>query len=392
VLEGSVRRDAENVRITAQLVRTSDQAHVWAREYDRRLTSVLALQGEIAIAIADEIRGLLGQQPAAVVPPKPETTPEHYAAYDLYLRGRYFWNQRSREGFDKALDLFQQAIAADPKYAPAYAGLADTYSMMSNYGLAVPTEAMPRAKAAAVRAIELDPNLAAAHNALADVAEDYDYDWRTAEKEFQRAIELNPNYATAHQWYADCLAYQGRFAPALAESEHARELDPLSPIVAADHAVILNYARQYGRAIQAFQAVLAMDPKLARAHVIVQTYAEAGRPAEALGYLNTWRALEPGPWIWASEAYVRGRMGQRAAAQAALRKMEQGLRSPRTDPLPMRALAYAGVGDADKLLETLEASFAERGNLATTLKVDPAYDFVRDDPRFIDLMRRAGLQ
>lgn len=392
VLEGSVRRDAENVRITAQLVRTSDQAHVWARDYDRRLTSVLALQGEIAIAIADEIRGLLGQRPAALMAQKPDAVPEHYAAYDLYLQGRYFWNQRNLDGFTRALTLFQKAIAADPKYAPAYAGLADTYSMMSNYGLAVPTEAMPKAKAAAVQAIELDPYLAAAHNALADIAEDYDYDWRTAEKEFQRALELNPNYATAHQWYADCLAFQGRFAPALAESERARELDPLSPIVAADHAVILNYAREYNRSIQAFQAVQAMDPKLARGHVVVQTYAEAGRPVEALGYLNNWRALEPGPWVWANEAYVRGRMGQRQAAEAAVRKMEESLRTYKFDPLPMRVLAYAGLGDAERLLETLEASFAKRSNLATTLKVDPVYDFVRDDPRFNDLMHRAGLQ
>ncbi len=392
VLEGSVRRDADNVRITAQLVRASDQAHVWAREYDRRLTSVLALQGEIAIAIADEIRSLLGQHPAAAVAHKPEATPGHYAAYDLYLQGRYFWNQRSPEGFAKALSLFEKAIAEDPKYAPAYAGLADTYSMLSNYGFAVHTEAMPKAKAAAVQAIELDPNLAAAHNALADIAEDYDYDWRTAEKEFQRAIELNPNYATAHQWYADCLAYQGRFAPALAESEHARELDPLSPIVAADHAVILNYARQYDRAIQAFQAVHAMDPGLGRGHFVIQTYAEAGRTAEALGYLNAWRAVAHGPWIWANEAYVRGRLGQRQAAEAAVRKMEEGLRPLQIDPVPMRALAYAGLGEADKLLETLEASFAERSNLPTTLKVDPVYDFLRDDPRFTNLMHRAGLQ
>lgn len=390
VLEGSVRRDSENVRITAQLVRTSDQAHVWARDYDRRLTSVLALQGEIAIAIADEIRSLLGQ--SAVVAQKPEAMPAHYAAYDLYLQGRYFWNQRNPEGFTKSLALFQKAIAEDPKYAPAYAGLADTYSMMSNYGLAVPMEAMPKAKAAAVRAIELDPNLAAAHNALADIAEDYDYDWRTAEKEFQRAIELNPNYATAHQWYADCLAFQGRFAPALAESEHARELDPLSPIVAADHAVILNYARQYDRAIQAFQAVQAMDPKLARGRLIVQTYVEAGRPAEALGYLNAWHTAQPGPWIWANEAYIRGRMGQRSGAEAALRKMEEGLRTWKFDAVPMRALAYAGLGDSEKLLKTLEASFTERSNLPTTLKVDPVYDFLRDDPRFIDLIHRAGLQ
>jgi TolB-like protein/DNA-binding winged helix-turn-helix (wHTH) protein/Tfp pilus assembly protein PilF len=396
VLEGSVRRDAEDVRITAQLVRTSDQAHVWARDYDRRLTSVLALQGEIAIAIADEIRGLLGEHAAQVATQKTEATPEHYAAYDLYLRGRYFWNQRTSDGFTMALALFQKAITEDPQYAPAQAGLADTYSMMSNYGYSVPTEAMPKAKAAAVRAVELDPNLAAAHNALAEIAEDYDYDWRTAEKEFQRAIELSPNYATAHQWYADCLAVQGRFAPALAESEHARELDPLSPIVAADHAVILEYARQYDRSIQAFQAVLAMDPSLGRAQIIVRVYAEAGQAAEAIAYLNNWRARAPGPWIAANEAYIRGRLGQRSAAQAAVREMAEELRSqemnPEIDALPMWTLAYAGVGDADKLLATLEASFARRSNLATTLKVDPVYDFVRDDPRFIDFMRRAGLQ
>jgi TolB-like protein/DNA-binding winged helix-turn-helix (wHTH) protein/Tfp pilus assembly protein PilF len=396
VLEGSVRRDAEDVRITAQLVRASDQAHVWARDYDRRLTSVLALQGEIAIAIADEIRSLLGEHSAQAVTPKTEITPEHYAAYDLYLRGRYFWNQRSPDGFTRALALFQKAITADPKYAPAYAGLADTYSMMSNYGYAVPTEAMPRAKAAAVRAVELDPNLAAAHNALAEIAEDYDYDWRTSEKEFQRAIELSPNYATAHQWYADCLAVQGRFAPALAESEHARELDPLSPIVAADHAVILDYARQFDRSIQAFQAVLAMDPKLGRAQMIARAYVEAGRAAEAIAYLNAWRASAPGPWIWADEAYIRGRMGQRSAAETALHKMEDSLRAqemnPNWDALPLWTLAYAGVGDTDKLLATLEASFARRSNLPTTLKVDPVYDFVRDDPRFIELMHRAGLQ
>jgi TolB-like protein/DNA-binding winged helix-turn-helix (wHTH) protein len=391
VLEGSVRRDAENVRITAQLVRTSDQAHVWARDYDRRLTSVLALQGEIAIAIADEIRSLLGEHTLAAIP-NPEPTPEHYAAYDLYLRGRYFWNQRSREGFEKALDLFQQAMAKDARYAPAYAGLADTYSMMSNYGLAVPTETMPKAKDAAVRAVELDPSLAAAHNALAVIAEDYDYDWRTAEREFQRAIELNSNYATAHQWYADCLAYQGRFPQALAESERARALDPLSAIVAADHAVILDYSRDYNRAISAFEAVLAMDPKVGRAHMIVQAYVEAGRPAEARGNIQSWRALQPGPWVWSAEAYVQGRMGQRALAESSMRKMEEGFRLSKLDPLPMRALAYAGIGDADSLVKTLEASYAERSNLPTTLRVDPVYDFLRDDPRFIDLMHRVGLQ
>jgi TolB-like protein/DNA-binding winged helix-turn-helix (wHTH) protein len=393
ILEGSVRRDADNVRVTAQLVRARDQAHVWARQYDRKLASVLALQGEIAAAIADEIHSMLGEHTAPAAPAAEPAPPSgSYAAYDLYLQGRYYWNQRSPAGFSRALDLFQQSIAQDPGYAPAYAGLADTYAMLSNYGFAVPTETMPRAKAAALRALALNPQLAAAHNALAVIAEDYDYDWRTAEKEFQRAIELNPNYATAHQWYADCLGYQGRFAQALTESDHARALDPLSPIVAADRAVIRHYARQYDRAIHAFQAVQAMDPSLARGHLIIQTYVEAGRTAEALGSLASWRALQPGPWIWANEAYIRGRMGQRALAEAAIRKMDDANRTPKSDPLPMQALAYAGVADTDKLLATLEAAWNERSNLSTTLKVDPVYDFLRNDPQFIDLMHRAGLQ
>lgn len=393
ILEGSVRRDADNVRITAQLVRASDQAHVWARQYDRKLASVLALQGEIATAIADEIHSMLGVHTApAAVAAEPAPPPGSYAAYDLYLQGRYYWNQRSPAGFSRALELFQRSIAQDPRYAPAYAGLADTYSMLSNYGLAVPTETMPKARAAAVRALELDSHLAAAHNALAVIAEDYDYDWRTAAREFQRAIELNPNYATAHQWYADCLAYQGRFAQALTESDRARSLDPLSPIVAADRAVIRHYARQYDRAIQAFQAVQAMDPGLARGRLIIQSYVEAGRTTDALGSLATWRASQPGPWIWANEAYIRGRMGQRALAEAAIRKMDDANRAPKGDPLPMQALAYAGVADTDRLLATLEAAWSERSNLATTLKVDPVYDFLRNDPRLIDLMRRAGLQ
>ncbi len=284
VLEGSVRRDSENVRITAQLVRASDQAHVWSRQYDRKLTSVLALQGEIAEEIADEIRSTLGQR-AVGGPARVARAPQQYQAFDLYLRGRYFWNRRTPAGFSQALDYFQQSIAKDPGYAPAHAGVADTYAMMSNYGLAPHTEAMVNARAAAVRAIELDANLAEAHNALAVIAEDYDYDWHTAEKEFQRAIELNPNYATAHQWYAQCLALQGRFAEALAHSERARALDPLSTIVVADHSVILYFARQYARAIDASHAVLAMEPGFGRVP-LMPAMMQTGRVAEALAYLT----------------------------------------------------------------------------------------------------------
>jgi TolB-like protein len=387
VLEGSVRRDSGNVRITAQLVRASDQAYVWSRQYDRKLTSVLALQGEIAEEIADEIRSTLGQR-AAGVPARVARAPRQYQAFDLYLRGRYFWNKRSAAGFSQALDYFQQSIAQDPGYAAAHAGVADTYAMISNYGLAPHTEAMVNARAAAVRAIELDANLAEAHNALAVIAEDYDYDWRTAEKEFQRAIELNPNYATAHQWYAQCLALQGRFTEALTHSERARALDPLSTIVVADHAVILYFARQYERAIDASHAVLAMDRNSGRVP-LVPSLVQLGRSPEALAYLD---GTGTGPWIWAARAYVYGRTGERSKAEDAIAKMDDGILREHVDPFPMRVMAYAGMQDREQTLANLEAGYQERASFLTTIKVEPFYDFLRDDPRFQDLMRRVGLR
>lgn len=387
VLEGSVRRDSGNVRITAQLVRASDQAHVWSRQYDRKLTSVLALQGEIAEEIADEIRSTLGQR-AAGVPARVARAPQQYEAYDLYLRGRYFWNKRDPAGFSQALDFFQQSIAQDPGYAPAHAGVADTFAMMSNYGLAPHTEAMVNARAAAVRAIELDANLAEAHNALAVIAEDYDYDWRTAEKEFQRAIELNPNYATAHQWYAQCLALQGRFTEALAHSERARALDPLSAIVVADHAVILYFARQYERALDASRATLAMHPNFGRAP-LVPSLVQLGRSQEALAHLN---GAPTGPWDWALRAYVYGNTGERSKAGDAIAKMDEAILREHVDPFPIRVTAYAGMQDREQTLANLEAGYNERASFLTTIKVDPLYDFLRDDPRFQDLMRRVGLR
>jgi TolB-like protein/DNA-binding winged helix-turn-helix (wHTH) protein/Flp pilus assembly protein TadD len=396
VLEGSVRRDSQNVRVTAQLVRASDQAHVWARQYDRELSSVLALQGEIAAEIADGIRTALGERPVAVnAAAQPARSPEEYAAYDLYLRGLYFWNQRNVAGFRQALDYFQQAAARDPRYAPARAGLAYTYSMMSNWGLLPAREAMPLARSAAQRAVELDPNLAEGHAALAVIAEDYDYDWRTAEREFRRAIQLNPNYATAHQWYAVCLADQRRYGDALTESDRARALDPLSPIVGADRAAIYYFARQYPRAIEAFRAVLAMDPRLGRAHMIVQAYVEEGRTQEALEHIDTWNQLDPGPWIHATRAYVYGRAGDTDGALASIAQLEQVIHAGkpwRVDPAALRAFAWAGLKDKPHTLQSLEAGYANRQNFITEIKAAPTYDFLHGDPRYEDLLHRIGLK
>jgi tetratricopeptide (TPR) repeat protein len=291
VLEGSVRRYAQRIRIAAQLVGAQDQSHLWAREYDRQLSDVLTLQSEIAETIAGELQVALGAnwERPTVVRSRP-LSPQSYKAYDLYLRGRYYWNKRTPDGFRKALEVFQQATENDPGYARAYAGLADSYAMMSNYGFAPATDCMPQARAAALKALQIDDSLAEAHTSLAVIAQDYDWDWQMAEKEYRRAIELNANYATAHHWYAEYLAYQGRFHEALAESERARELDPLSLIIAADNGAIFYFSRQYDRAIERFRAVLDMDPGFARAHLVILAYAQKGQFAAALADI---RSLAP---------------------------------------------------------------------------------------------------
>jgi TolB-like protein/DNA-binding winged helix-turn-helix (wHTH) protein len=206
VLEGSVRRDSGRIRVTAKLVRVEDQTPVWSREYDRELAGLLTLQHEVAQEIADEMQVTLSGETSTAAAPRSSASPNSYEAYDLYLQGRYFWNKRTKEGFQQAADYFQQAIARDPNYAPAYAGLADTYGLMSTWYQGPQEELMGKARAAALQALQLDDTLAEAHTSLALIAESYDYDWPTAEREFKRAIQLDPGYATAHQWYAEFLS------------------------------------------------------------------------------------------------------------------------------------------------------------------------------------------
>src|SRR5579872_3604753 len=266
VIEGSVRRDSERVRITAQLIQVKDQTHLWAREYDRDLGHLLQLQEEIAREVANEIEfSLGGRRTIEARKGAAATGAQSYEAYDLYLKGRYFWNKRSNDGFRQAANYFQQAIDKDPNFGRAYAGLADTFSLMSTWYVGPQNELMPKARAAALRALELDEGLAEAHSSLALILENYDYNWQGAEREFRRAIQLDPQYATAHQWYAESLSWQGRFPEAFAESERARQLDPLSLIIANDYESILYYSRQYESAVKECQSILDLDPSFDRA-------------------------------------------------------------------------------------------------------------------------------
>ena len=397
VIEGSVRRDSERVRITAQLIQVKDQSHLWTREYDRDLGHLLELQEEIAREVANEIEfSLSGRRPIEPASDRgslaAKSRASSYEAYDLCLKGRYFWNKRTAAGFRQAADYFQQAIGKDPNYGAAYAGLADTFGLMSTWYVGPHNELMPKARTAALRALELDESLAEAHASLALIKENYEYDWPGAEREFRRAIQLNPQYATAHQWYAESLSWQGRFQEALTESELARRLDPLSPIIGSDHASILYYSRQYYAALKQIRSVLALEPNFEHAQgAMVPSYLQLGRYDEAIESINRWPEHERGLWAWAWKAAVYGRAGRPEEARRALAKLEQ---APASRPgLPaMFLVAYSGMGQKERVLELLEKAYSEHSNVVMPIKVDPIYDPIRSDPRFEDLLRHVGLQ
>jgi TolB-like protein/DNA-binding winged helix-turn-helix (wHTH) protein/Tfp pilus assembly protein PilF len=385
VLEGSVRRESDRVRITAQLIQMKDQTHLWSREYDRETVHLLSLQDEIAKEVADEIHLTLGDHPRSAPAPRISST-NSYEAFDLYLKGEYYWNKR---WVPEAVPYFQQAVAKDPNYARAYAGLANCYALIGGYSGRQQNESMPQARSAALRALELDGNLAEAHTALALIVQNYDYDWQTAEKEYRRAIELNPNYATAHHWYAEHLALLGRFDEALRESERARELDPLSLIIAVDNGQILYFSRQYDQAIQKFRAVQEMEPNFPRLHIVVFAYVEKGMYAEALADTKNWPQAGSSPWFWSELAYTYGRAGQQPEAQHALDKLLEMNRRQQAGP-PALVWAYIGMGNKEQAFIWLEKAYSQHASL-TNLKVDPIYDPLRGDPRFQDLLRRVGL-
>lgn len=391
-LEGSVRRESGKVRIAAQLILMKDQTHVWAREYDRDLSSLLTLENEIANQVALEVKLTLAENRGPRQEQAAKTlSPDEYAAYDSYLRGRYFWNKRTADGFQQAIKHFEEAIAKNPKYAPAYVGLADTYALVSGYDLAPKSETIPRAREAAAKALELDDGLAEGHASMALIAQNYDWDWQKAEAEYRRAIDLDPNYATARHWYAEFLTLQGRFAEAFIEIERARQLDPRSLIIATDRGAALYCARRYDEAIEQLRAVLEMEPHFPRAHIVVFAYVEQGMTHDAVRDVVEWQKLEDGPFTWMLFAYVHGRAGHKSEAQAFLRKLETESSKRYVDASKV-AIAYLGLGDNEQALKWLEKGFSDRSTAMVWLKVDPAYDPLRSEPRFHALLTKVGFE
>ena len=394
VLEGSVRRESGRVRVTAQLIQIKDQTYLWARQYDRELSGLLSVQDEIAREVADEISLTLGESRHNASSPEAmaaaTSSPKVTAAYDLYLKGQYSFNKRTPQSLQQAIQYFEQATEKDPLNARAYAGLADAYALVGGYSLRPQTEFMGKGRAAAVRAVQIDPSLPEAHTALALIVQNYDWDWTSAEREFRRAIELNPNYATAHHWYAEHLMWRGRFDEALRESERARQLDPLSVIIAADNGVILYCSRQYDRSIEKFRAAREMEPGFPRAESIIAPYVEKGMFAEALADLEAERSRLDLRTYWASKAYINGKAGRRAEARRALMTFQRLTGNQPVDA-GLSVWAYLGTGDNDEVFAWLEKGYTEHSNMLIALKAYPFYDPLRGDPRFQNLLRRVGL-
>ncbi len=388
-LEGSVRRDVTRVRITAQLIKVEDQSHIWAQQFDRDGTDILRLQEEIAHAIARQIEMVLGEpvshrRPASL-------SPKSHEAYEHYLRGRYYWNRRTAQDFQIAIEQFQKALAADPADARAHAGLADTWALMGTWRMAPPEEVLPRARDAAVRALQLDPSLAAAHTSLALINQSFDFDWAAAGDGFRRAIELDRNYATAHHWYAEHLGFLGRYEEALDEIAQARQLDPMSLIVQVDRAVILYYSRRYDEAVEAFRAVLSADPHFSRGYMIVLTLARQGQLDEAMAAVRKWQAFDETPWTGAYVAHLEGMRGRLDEARRALDEAERSNSRWNLDPLHLRLVAFAGMGLKEEAMEILQQACRRRSGFLVSLKVDPLLDSLREDPRFDELLRCARL-
>jgi serine/threonine protein kinase/Tfp pilus assembly protein PilF len=387
VLTGRIMQRGDHLTIGAELIDTGDNKQLWGEQYERKLSDLLSVQHEIAKEITSNLR--LKLSGAAQ-----ERVTKHYTenpdAYQLYLKGRYFWDKRTGDGMSKARQSFNQAIELDPNYALAYSGLADTYLFC--YCPLPRNETMPKAKAYTEKALAIDDSLAEAHTSLAFVKMNYQFDWSGAEKEFTRAIELSPNYPVAHQFYGGCLVQQGRTDQGLRECKRGLELDPLSLAINWYLGLNLYYARQYDKAMEQLRKTIQMEPNYHLAHnSLGRVYLEKGMYAEALSEFQTASKLRVEPVVSASNlAVFYAVSGNKSEAQKILDEVKQMPGQSDERPL-MIARAYTALGEKDQAIEWLERAYQERAFSVFFLKVDPEFDSLRSDPHFADLMRRVGL-
>jgi tetratricopeptide (TPR) repeat protein len=387
VLEGSVCISNGRIRVRVQLVDVATDRSIWAETYDREIVGVLDVQDQIARDVAQRLHKQLASPDASVS----ARHRMHPAAHEAYLKGRYFWNQRTQAALAKSIGYFHHACELDPACAPALAGLANVYVVMGILGIHVPAQVFPRARAAAEKALAEDPNLSDAHESLAAVRSHYDWQWSAAEREFELALQLNPNSSVGHQWYAGLLAATGRYEEAIGQAVRARDLDPLSPLLNAFAGLILMKARRYDEALAHCRDALELDPNHAFSRWVFARVLDArGDLDEALQESQAASALarEELPYS-AHVAYAHARVGHRSRAFDLLRELQE-LAAARYVCAYDIALIHMALGETDAAFDCLEDAFRERAVRLCELG-DPAFDLLRRQPRLQNLARRVGL-
>ena len=388
VLTGRVLQLGESLVISTELVDVEDGSQLWGQHYNRTLGDIFAVQEEISKEISETLQTQLsGEEENRLTKRHTENT----EAYQLYLKGRFYWNKREKQATEKGIEFFQRAIALDPNYALAYAGLADSYIVLAFHDFVAPHEVMPKAKQATERALQIDETLAEARISLAYIAGVYDWDWLRAEREYKQALGLNPNYATAHHWYGEHLAINGRFSDAVAELERAQELDPLSLIINSAFGLIFYLARQYDRAIEEHKGTLDLDHNFAHAHFCLGlTYLQKSRFDDAIEELQKAISIVgENPRTIAVLAYAYAISGQMNRAQELFDELKARSRQQYIAPHLM-ALICIGLGDHDQAFAWFEKGCEGRDLGLIWLKVEPTVDSLRLDPRFESLLRRVG--
>ena len=389
VVEGSVMRSGERVRITVRLIHSTSDRHLWAEAYERDFLDLLSLQTEISRQVAHEVSIVLTPEEKESLRIRRQVNPE---AYESYLKARYYWNKRSEEGVKKALSHFRRAIDSDPTYAQGYAGLADCYNILGYYNALSPMEAYTKAKAAALKALQLDDSLAEPHATLGVIKRDFEWDWAGAEAEFQRAIELNPGYVEAYHWRSTLLGMMGRKAEALREKARALAMDPLSIVIRTDLARMLYFFRNYDRSIQEFRSALDMDPNFGSAHLwLAHAYQQKGMLEEALS------ELKEGLHLSGDSTYALAKLGHgyalaglSAEARSVLGRLGKISKQQHVSPYDL-AMIHVGLGETDKAFGFLELAYEQRSLWLGYLNVEPQLDMLRSDARFHKLLSRLRL-
>ena len=385
ILEGSVQKANDQVRVNVQLINALTDAHLWAETFDRKLTDIFAVESEIAKTIADTLQAKLTGSEKTAMSKKPTANPE---AYELYLKGRFFWNKRTSADLRKAVDYFNQAIAKDSNYALAYAGLADAFAMYPDYGVEAPADAYPRAKSAAMKVLELDNTLGQPHAALGLVYANFEHDFAKSIGEFERAAQLDPNYATAHQWINTGLEPTGQFDRSIAETKHAIELDPLSLIINADLAYSYFNARRFDDALAQSQKTLEIDPSfhVARGYLGLALQFK-GQLAEAIPEFRTAAASNDEPFSKALLGQALARAGMRDEAQRILSRLEERARDHFVTGWSLAVIRLA-LGDKEGALAALDLALQQHAPEIVLIKYDPLFDDLRGDPHFEALVQK----